>query len=222
MTVIDYDPNDGDLLGFIGPLLSPASGVIRTVTFSKWSHIAAIAKVTQRDLEKLFKRSRWLVHPTYFMAGKEWVDQFQVIESTTLATEPCNIRGLPMRGVQAHNPITRIKRYEGEVWLLRRNPDFEYRWAAAGGSEAWTEDLLSHFGSRYDTFGAALSGSRWLKMLLSFRAADRSTVFCSEIVRRSLQRMNLVNLGNSGMVTPGGLIDDLLESGAYFKDSRLK
>lgn len=139
------------------------------------------------------------------------------VESTTMCPDPCLIRGTHVSGCQAHDPANRIRTYLAaggwvDFWRLsdidRLSVDEQLllRWI-----------LLEHFvkpGISYDTGGAIISGTRVLK-LAPFLTADLESVFCSELIAATLQRLHRLNRDNPTKYSPASLLRDLYRQGTY-------
>ena len=138
-----------------------------------------------------------------------------LIESTTLNTLPCRIQGCFVRGVQAHDPVERIRTYQGRVELYRAVPI----WALDDReSRLLTWILMEHFvraGVTYDRGGALLSGTRAFKWTRWFPDAALERVFCSELIAALLMRLGRMAVQNPALYTPAALVRELVRTGVY-------
>jgi hypothetical protein len=135
-----------------------------------------------------------------------------VFESTTLAGNPCEIQNRPHLGVQAHRPA-HLETYPGRVFRSRLK-----RPLSATESESLTGFLLSKVGVVYDGRGAVLAGTTLLKrgFLLGWRAADRSSLYCAELVGQAIRDcIEGSPEWNPGRLTPGRLAVLAVRSGLY-------
>lgn len=150
---------------------SRASRVIRAATCSRYSHVATVAWVSQADLEKNWPERDW----------SGWQARNMVFESTTLAGAPCEIRGEPYRGLQAHDAIAWVEAYAGRVWCQDLVPP-----VSGDESQRLTDAALTllKLGKPYDDGGAIMAGTRLLKWLPCVRnwINDRQRVYCAESV----------------------------------------
>lgn len=157
---------------------------IRLVTMSRYSHTAIIASIDREDLVRARKRnkaicekivSRWPTDPVPLL-----------FESTLAVSEPCELSGYQIHGVQAHPPWTRLRGYNGRAWRL----PLADRWRLTSYERRHLARLLlSRVGLSYDAAGAVLAGTIFSKRWWATRrAADRSTLYCTEYVADSLVR----------------------------------
>jgi hypothetical protein len=95
-------------------------------------------------------------------------------ESTTLSDLPCLLCGKPTRGLQCVNPLQRIERYDGHVWVMRPCRAWEsHEIAKALG---W---LVDRDGARYDLLGAIGAGPF---KRFTHRRERLGRLFCSEVL----------------------------------------
>jgi hypothetical protein len=171
--------NAGDLVFFSGR--SFVSRVIRLRTCSRFSHVGIVAPLAHDVIARRFLLGhQYIAHRIL----EDWDERPLLFESTTLGVRPCEIAGRRIEGLQAHDPDRLIDEYDGRVYRMSLRPC----WALSVQETldlAWY--LISNIGRRYDTGGALLAGTRLLKHLLTFRASDRRTVFCNELVGVALQ-----------------------------------
>ena len=142
-------------------------------------------------------------------------------ESTSLTQRECLESKRHISGVQVHEILERIGDYcnaGGKVQIYRltrfdvlnREAVHELRKFLA---ECLDDESL-HQPLKYDMEGALLSGTKLLgKMLLWRNQLD--TLFCSEMVAASLQRLNLLCRTNPASYSPGRLMRKLLTQGTY-------
>ena len=136
-------------------------------------------------------------------------------ESTTFCAHPCERQKRIVNGWQVHPPGLRIADYltaGGRVDLYRLtpinrlDPDEELQ---------LTELLLAFEGSHYDMAGALFSGTRLFQSSRFFPGADLESLFCSEMITATLQRLNRMNHENPTRYNPAKLIRELLDQGTY-------
>ncbi len=131
-------------------------------------------------------------------------------ESTTLKT-PENFDG-----VQKNDPWERIDQYEGRVYVSRPRVLL-----TRSQSRRLTTSLETFLGTPYDMPGAMLAGTRWIKRHFD---ADRSQVFCDELLSMTLMDAKVVTEGTyaPGDMTPASLAWHLSRMGTYQPMVRLK
>ena len=140
------------------------------------------------------------------------------VESTTLSHRPCQVRGEPIEGVQAHLPEDRIGDYldsGGQVDIYRLS-DIDS--LSQDESRLLTHILIDHFvrrSVRYDIAGAALSGTRVIQLLRIFPIADLHELFCSELIAAVLMRLGRMNRENPTRFNPARLLRRLMRDGTY-------
>ncbi|MFA5715980.1 MAG: hypothetical protein WC998_09580 [Candidatus Paceibacterota bacterium] len=160
----------GTILGYSGK--ARLSRIIKAVTLSPLSHVSILAWITRGDY------IRWRTeHNLDVPYAQTWVEGLYIIESTECES-PCLFAEQVITGAQV-NPLSSVFNYDGKVWaFLPRNPlDAEER--------CWlTDALLKLVGTRYDWSGAALAGTRLVKMFpcLKHKLHDRNTNYCAEVV----------------------------------------
>ncbi len=178
----------GDVLAFSGR--GWISAAIELFTCSRYSHVGICAEMDDRVL---------------------------LVESTTLDSEPCEITGKHVRGVQAHTPATRIAGYNGRIWLLRLTTPVA----------PWESDLLSawlrpRLGVSYDDRAAILSATRALKYMTR---QDFDRLFCAELTAAPiamLRGLGCHELYAPSLFTPSHLLHELLEQEIYQHPVRIK
>jgi len=102
----------------------------------------------------------------------------QLIESTSL--------GDGFAGVQINKMSTRVKQYEGEIWILPMNDKTRLNL----NLKDYITWLTSQTGKAYDTPGAIGAG---LDGLFPDTQEDFSKLFCSELVSGGLQAGNAID-----------------------------
>jgi len=205
----DWQP--GDLLLFSGRHC--LAWGIRIGTCSRWSHVGGLAYVDQGHVWQAIDEG-WLSVPQE--RQHQLIHDFRVgwhlFESTTLVDSPCRIVGAKIRGVQAHRPMTRVVRFNGDVWLLRLHNDYRLN---ANQVRKLTLGYLSEIGTAYDGRAAFKSGTRIIKRSWYFNRADMSSLFCSEMIARRLQVLHLLPLSNPARYSPRNLYRTLVGAGVY-------
>jgi hypothetical protein len=133
------------------------------------------------------------------------------IESTTLADYPCVLQGRPHLGVQAHR-IDRLRTYPGRVFRSRL-----IKPTSGEESEKLTKYLLDRVGTSYDGRGAITAGTMlWKHWFGAMRAADRSSLYCAELVGEAIMRsIDGCPEWRPGKLTPGRLAVLSLRHGIY-------
>ena len=145
------------------------------------------------------------------------------VESTSLSTQPCVIRGEPVSGVQAHFIEDRAKEY-----LYREGKVFVFRLTELDRLSSEEEILLIRIvkhliNSRasYDTKGALISGTRvfkrtrLLELFSSMLEVDLNSLFCSELIAAVLMRLGRMNRDNPTKFSPASLVRELISQGTY-------
>lgn len=181
----------GDILAFYG-----AGWSSRLIELATWgpSHVGIICE--------------WpLPEPT---GGYSLVDV--LVESTTLCQRPCIETGRYVDGVQVQLPRQRIEDYVGRARLYR----LADHWQLDQADSDHLSELLSRWiGKPYDYRGALWSGTRVLKYLPRMPYSDLGSLFCSELIAASLQRLGRLCVTNAGYFNPGSLVRALVKSGVY-------
>lgn len=154
---------------------APVSRVIRSVTCSRYSHVAVVAWVSQNALYRNWPGRDW----------SEWKARTMVFEATTLDNCPCEIRGEAYRGLQAHTLGDWVEGYPGRVWCLDMIPP-----VTGEESHRLTDCALTLLrrGKLYDDCSAIFAGTRLLKWLPCVQrwVNDRRLVYCAELVESLL------------------------------------
>jgi hypothetical protein len=197
-------------------MLTATRPTLRTTTFqpgdlllfagNHWES-RAIALVTCSPAQLL--AGQWFSHVGICAAYRGRV---LVFESTTLCDLACAVRHARVKGPQAHDPRVRIASYRGGVWRLRL--DMRSRLSA-------TEDrrlgnyLVGKLGEGYDYEGAAISGTRLLR-LARWISPSLDKLFCSAYAMGALKDIGIVDHDlNPASYSPARLARDLAWWGTY-------
>ncbi|QGJ71055.1 Hypothetical protein PBC10988_27580 [Planctomycetales bacterium 10988] len=164
---------------------------IRLITLSRFSHVGIIC----------FHQGRPLL-----------------IESTTLSPFPCLLTGKRIHGVQAHDPYRVLQRGLSRIWVCRLQRHEEL---APSESERLTAFLLRFLHFEYDTPGALLSGTRFLKRRWWASREDLTRLFCSELCAAALKHIRRFPLVNASVINPSELIREGVRLGIYQPPQRL-
>jgi hypothetical protein len=138
------------------------------------------------------------------------------IESTTLCSHRCLVRGTKVAGCQVHPAELRIQDYVssgGHVDLYRLSPVDRL---SGSESQLLTRILIRHFVGRnvtYDVGGALLSGTRLFKHTRLLPSADLNQLFCSELAAKVLMRLGRLNRDNPTKYNPSTLLRQLVCEG---------
>jgi len=213
-----YEPQPADVVCFSGR--SRISQGIKLATCSDITHVGTVAHIERWQLRKAAMESEVAVQNV-----NGFKNQMLLFESTTLNSAPCLITGKAIDGVQAHDPMQRIKDYDGQVWFYRLTPAWRNRFHHGTGPADLGDYLLSKIGRPYDSFEALESGSNILQYLSPWRwianlfACSRENyterLFCSEYVAGALRLVGLYPLGSVSKVSPARLIKMLIASEIY-------
>ena len=172
----------GSILLFSGR--GVVSRSIQIGTCSCLTHCGVCATVTAEAIRAENERREPLDRPPLVPNWPDWHDGLKFIESTTLGTRACILQGAPISGVQCHEIPTRIREFDGEVWVMHLRERL-----SRDESARLTAGLLEDVGTCYDYRGALLSATIWLKHgLRAARAADRHTLYCCEVGVNRLQK----------------------------------
>lgn len=140
-----------------------------------------------------------------------------LFESTD-SSDPCEITGKPIHGVQAHWPEDVIADYRGRVWhysLYR--PLYEHE------ENRLTRFLQTLIGRPYDEIGAVRAGGFLLSIIEGIlRQEDLSHLFCSEVDAAALSHLGIWATANASRWSPRRLIKKLRRAGIMRKPVRLK
>lgn len=147
-------------------------------------------------------------------AGLVW------IESTTLTSRSCLVRGQRVHGCQVHSIRDRISDYVdggGCVDVYRLTPI--NRLPAADVRElAMDLEWYVRQAFGYDAASAVFSGTKIIRAvdkLFSFWTPAPHSVFCSQLLAAELQALGLMNRDNPQRFHPGRLVRQLVQQGVY-------
>ena len=169
--------NPGDILGFSGSCFTSDLVNIATYGWPRWdlSHVAILA--TYKN--KLF-----------------------IFESTTLDTEPCEITGKKIAGVQAHNLDKTIKEYEGKVYHypLTKLIDDEQ-------NKKLSEFLFDMLGISYNMIGAFRAGGVGFSHIEGILHKENlHSIFCSELCAAAHREIGILETVNAAHFNPNHLV----------------
>jgi hypothetical protein len=204
----------GDLLIFYGRDLS--SRVIEWATRGP-SHVGIVCPHEVEESKRSNTSKEFILEDsstplTSSTASTRDRAQVLLFESTTLCAEPCALTGRRIRGVQAHDPASRIAGYRGRAALLRLMP----AWRLNGREIDLLHDWLMHVASEpYDLRGALVSGTRLFKWTALMPYPDLGSLFCSELCAAALMRLYRMPLSNPSLYNPASLVRKLRRCGTY-------
>jgi hypothetical protein len=142
-----------------------------------------------------------------------------LFESTTLCDEPCVLTGKRTSGVQAHEPVSRIASYPGDVAFLRLMP----AWRLHSREVVLLHDWLMRVACEpYDLRGALVSGTRLFKWTALMPYPDLESLFCSELCAAALMRLHRLPLSNPSLYNPASLVREVRRCGTYGPPRSLK
>ena len=147
------------------------------------------------------------------------------VESTTLCSTPCVIRGQLVAGAQAHFPDDRIDDYAasgGRAELYRLSPLMQLSLKECKLLNGLLIEQLVKKRVRYDLAGAIFSGTRAFQLTRLFPGADLNELFCSELVAAVSMRLGRMNHGNPTRFNPARLLRELVRHGTYRHVGQLK
>lgn len=159
--------------------------------------------------------------PSHVGIVTEWEGGVLIVESTTLADEPCAIRGEVASGAQAHWLPSRISDYDGRVAVYR----LRHHWRlSTHESQLMTDLLVNDFVSpsaTYDLKSAIISGCvvKWSHLL---PYPDDGSVFCSELCAIAYMRLGRMRLGDAERYNPASLVRSLRRCGVVEKREWIK
>ncbi|HET6878670.1 MAG TPA: hypothetical protein VFI31_00775 [Pirellulales bacterium] len=135
-----------------------------------------------------------------------------LFESTTLCDLPCEIRRCKVHGPQAHDPRLRVHSYAGSVWRMRLSRD---KRLCDDERQSLTASLTGKLGEGYDYEGAAICGTRLLRLARWIRPSlDR--LFCSRYCMSALKAIDVVDHDlNPAVYSPARMARDLQWWGTY-------
>ncbi|MDE2102066.1 MAG: hypothetical protein KGL39_32770 [Patescibacteria group bacterium] len=127
-----------------------------------------------------------------------------LLESTTLCDLECDIRCERVRGVQAHFPEKRIRRYRGKVYHspIRWGSRFRDRQSRELTELIFEEFFTDPTPTPYDLRGALESP---LLLIPFLRYPDLGSLFCSALCSSLLQDFSKHNREDPTRITPAGL-----------------
>jgi len=181
MTPAEPNPRPGDAIGFSGTDFVSDAINLGTLGWPRWG-ISHIAIVTE--------------HPEHGIC---------LAESTTMASQPCLIRGERVNGAQFQPIKRRVNEYAGRVW--------HYPLRVPIGPPMTRElnialvDLVENE-CGYDYLGAVRSRSMIYAMIRRWKYGreDLETLFCSELVALAWSRFDLFETTNVSGWNPNALI----------------
>ena len=181
---------------------------IKVWTFSRYSHIAGLVFLRRWHWERAWGCRAFdnlnLSHHQIWRTA-QWLGDGQndgrwiVFESTTLNDRPCCLTGRKIKGVQAHPLTDFVEHYDGKVFLL---PLAESSRLSDENAASLGLDCLAALGDPYDTAGALVAGTFFLKRWLY---ATTGRPYCAEFWHNRLAERNLMD--RSGLVgsTPASM-----------------
>ena len=212
---LDFQP--GDIILFSGQ--GAISLFVRAWTLSAYSHVGMVAKVSRENL-LLTTMVGGLKLPAERV--RLWKPVNLLFESTTADETPCHISGRAFRGVQSHKPLHRIDDYAGSVWRTRLSKEWTL---SPSESRLLTTDLLASLGKPYDESRFFLAGARATRPLWTSLAADRTRLFCAEMVAAALMYAfsgrEFLQF-KPGLLSPASLARKLIKSGIYDEPVKVK
>ena len=142
----------------------------------------------------------------------DYRDRVLAFESTTLTDLMCDIQRAKVRGPQEHDPRLRISRYQGRVWRMRLAQD---KRLSLTQSRDLTAFLVGKLGEGYDYEGAAISGTRLLRLARWIRPS-LDKLFCSHYAMSALKAIDIVDHDlNPAVYSPARMARDLQWWGTY-------
>jgi len=156
--------------------------------------------------------------PSHVALICDWRKEMVWVESTTLCSRSCLLRGDRVSGAQVHQPIDRISDYlhhGGRVDIYRLS---HFHRLSSQESHLLSRLVLNDFvrvNVRYDMGGALLSGTRVFQMTRLFPGANLDQLFCSELVAAVVMRLNRMNHANPSRFHPARLLRELVRTGKY-------
>lgn len=145
-------------------------------------------------------------------------DENLLFESTSLAVEPCLIKKVISKGVQAHPVTESIEKYDGRVWHYSL-----YRPLYSHENRRLTQFAIDMIYAPYDMIGALRSAGVILAETESLiHGQDLSSLFCSEFVMAALSLIGAFPTTNASKWSPNSCIRMLRLQGILQKPRRLK
>lgn len=143
----------------------------------------------------------------------------RLFESTTLDGDyPCEIKGKPIAGTQAHSLDATLRRYRGAVWHYPL-----YRPLYPQEDHRLTQFLMDTLGLPYDMIGAFRSagvGLSWVESL--FRDENLTSIFCSEWTVAAYTLVGLYATDNASRWNPARMLRRFRRLKILRKPRRLK
>jgi len=136
-----------------------------------------------------------------------------IYESTTLSQRPCVFSGKRTKGVQAHEPVSRIRSYHGRVYHYRLNGKLSKLQRTVLGRY-----LYRQLGTPYDALGAFRSrdlGLGTVEKWLIKRPENLNSLFCSEYLAAALKMSCIWEPKNASRWNPNRLVRVLVREGIY-------
>lgn len=190
-TVDDFKP--GDVIGFSHHSLLGTAINLGTFGIPLWS-LSHVAIVTDFRGERL------------------------LFESTSHVDSPCRIARRHVEGVQAQEPVQRIKHYHGSAWHYPT-----YRPLYDCEQKRLNDFLIANMGKHYDRDGAIHSGGLVYSLIWSMlRLTDLSSLFCSELVAAAHSHIGLFATSNPSRWNPNRLARAERRAGILGVPRRLK
>jgi hypothetical protein len=142
----------------------------------------------------------------------DYRDRVLLFESTTLCDLACEIQRRKVHGPQAHDPRLRIHSFAGRVWRMRLSRD---KRLCDDERRALTEFLIGKLGEGYDYEGAAICGTRLLRLARWIRP-NLDRLFCSRYCMSALKAIDIVDHDlNPAVYSPARMARDLQWWGTY-------
>jgi len=165
--------------------------------------------------------------PSHVAIAARWKEALCWYESTTLTTRHCLSAQRRVDGVQVHEIGDRIHDYivdGGAVSVFRLTRINALESIECDRLQNALTPLLGtpdRTAIAYDTAGALFSGLRLLPKL-PFARANLDTLFCSELLAASLQRLCRMNKRNPSVFNPGKLMRELVRQGTHVELRRFQ
>jgi len=193
---------------------------IRWWTWSKYSHIGGLVRLTSKQwkmaaeegiLEHLSLVDKHIERTARWLGSGKWL----VFESTSLNRDPCCLAGWKIKGVQAHPINTVVCTYPGKLDVV---PISRHNWLTEEDSDRLAMSCLSGLGKPYDTSGAAVAGTFFLKRWLF---PTNEIQYCAEYWKQRLAVVDLMDRTSVVGTTPASAYRRLRRSGVGLKPIRL-
>jgi hypothetical protein len=139
-------------------------------------------------------------------------------EANENAVSPCEITGKLTKGVQAHDPATRIDGYDGRAFYYELS-----RSLYPHETLRLKQRLLSDLEKAYDKDGAIRAGGIIFSAIESVLfKPDYSSFFCSELVVNKLSEIGVFSTSHASKYSPNYLVRELRRHGIVNRKVRLK